>query len=236
MSEIDQQPTSTSAPSPARARGARNISRRRAVTLAAALVLTSAVGGAGAWELAQRHLPQGDAPPGVVDPLASGVVIVAPTVEPTIDAQPPANVETLQPGDVLDANPGMLQDGLRAIGLNDGTWHIVSPTDPLPDVVQSAIAAESARAAELPDMQLATSAREDIDTWVFAQAGLHPVLVIPWQAATEDGAQDAWAFWSRDDVQSFLSKPGDLESVTAEAHAWVERHQDPAQFVVVTPR
>lgn len=216
-----------------RDRAARPSPRRRTVALLVLGGLVCGIAGAGVLTLVQGALENTEPPPGIAGP----VTVVAPTEKPA-DPEPvtpePATREdgTAMPaaGDVLDADPGLLTDGLRAIGLNDGTWHVVDPFTDLPEPVVADIVDIAARANTLDDMQLATAAREDVDTWVHSQTGLHPVLIIPW---TNTDGDAAWAFWSRDDVLSFLSPPGTHDEVLAAAQEWIDRHENPFPFTII---
>jgi hypothetical protein len=207
--------------------------RRRQVGLLVLGALFCGIAGAGALAIVQDVTSDAAVPPGIVAP----EVVVAPTEKPA-DPEPAAPEPTAtqadgtpmpKAGDVLEADPGLLTDGLRAIGLNDGTWHVVDPFVDLPDTVTADVVRVAAAANELDDMQLATAAREDIDTWVHSQTGLHPVLVIPWATGDEQG----YAFWVRDDVTSFLSAPGSRDEVLAAAQDWIDRHENPFPYTII---
>lgn len=216
-----------------RDRAARTSPRRRTLALLVLGGLVCGIAGAGVLTVLQSALATTEPPPGIAGP----VTVVAPTekpADPELVTPAPATREdgSRMPvaGDVLDADPGMLTDGLRAIGLNDGTWHVVDPFTDLPDPVVADIVDVAAQANSLADMQQATAAREDVDTWVHSQTGLHPVLIIPW--ANTDG-DAAWAFWSRDDVLSYLSPPGTHEEVLTAAREWIDRHENPFPFTII---
>lgn len=208
--------------------------RRRLAALLVLGGLVCGVAGAGVLTLVQTALDDSEPPPGVAGP----VTVVAPTDKPAdpelVVPEPTATQGDGTPmpvaGDVLDADPGLLTDGLRAIGLNDGTWHVVDPFTDLPELVVADIVDVAARANALDDMAQATAAREDVDTWVHSQTGLHPVLIIPW---TNTDGSDAWAFWARDDVQSFLSKPGTKDEALAAAREWIDAHENSFPFTII---
>ncbi|WP_251151306.1 hypothetical protein [Cellulosimicrobium sp. Marseille-Q4280] len=217
-----------------RQRPSRPSPRRRLVSLLVLGGLVCGIAGAGALALVQTALEEPAPPPTVMGPQS----VVAPTEKPA-DPDPvvpePAATQadgTAMPkaGDTFDADPGLLTDGLRAIGLNDGTWHVVDPFTDLPEPVVADIVEAAAPANGMGDMQQATAAREDVDTWVHSQTGLHPVLIIPW---TNTDGSAAWAFWARDDVASFLSKPGTKDEVLAAAQEWIDAHENPFPFTII---
>ena len=233
LSQADQEPV----PAPAEEAPGRRTrppvppSKRRARLFLGGLVC--AFTGAGVLAGVQFITAEPEAPPRAM-PVQSVIAPIEKPADPAlVEPEPAATREDGSPmpkaGDVLEADPGLLTDGLRAIGLDDGTWQVIDPFQELPTVVHDDIARVAAGANALDNMQQATEAREDVDAWVHGQTGLHPVLIIPW---TVDGEQ-SWAFWARDDVASFLGEPGTKDDVIADAQEWIDKHANPFPFTII---
>lgn len=217
-----------------------NLRRRRLVVVVMISACAAGIGVA-VWLSSRPYVDPTIPPPGGIAsiPLSTH----APGFEPMDNATmpPDPSTEGVKPGDSLEQPPvgPLVDEELRAVELDDGTFLVVDPAQPLPAEARKTVAGNAAAAVN-GDLNLSeshvkqTERLEEFAYFTHATTGRWPVIVMKADSLRGEKGATGWVAWARVHGQGFTSAFGTQEDVIAQVDEWLSELEVPGHTEVIT--